>query len=174
MAEPTALTPAATAELLNAAAVTLRAEIEAIPRAALRWHPAPGEWCVHEVVGHLIETERRGFAGRIRVILGGENPKLATWDQVQVARDRRDCERDIASLLNEFHELREASVALVRGLTAAQVERGGDHETVGWLRVHDLLHEWAHHDRNHLKQIMANVQSFVWPHMGNARRFSEG
>jgi len=27
-------------------------------------------------------------------------------------------------------------------------------------------------DRNHLRQILANVQAFAWPHMGNARRFS--
>jgi hypothetical protein len=38
--------------------------------------------------------------------------------------------------------------------------------------VADLLHEWVHHDRNHLKQLLANVQAFVWPHMGNAQRFS--
>lgn len=33
------------------------------------WHPAEGEWCVNEVLGHLIEAEARGFAGRIRQIL---------------------------------------------------------------------------------------------------------
>jgi hypothetical protein len=33
-------------------------------------------------------------------------------------------------------------------------------------------YEWVHHDRNHLRQILANVQAFAWPHMGNARRFS--
>ena len=30
------------------------------------WRPAPGEWSANECVGHLIEAERRGFAGRIR------------------------------------------------------------------------------------------------------------
>jgi hypothetical protein len=43
---------------------------------------------------------------------------------------------------------------------------------VGHLRIGDLLHEWVHHDRNHHKQMLANVQAFVWPHMGNAQRFS--
>lgn len=36
----------------------------------------------------------------------------------------------------------------------------------------DLLQEWLHHDGNHLRQIMAAVQDFVWPAMGNAQRFS--
>lgn len=160
------------AELLRVVPTALRAEVAALPAATLSWHPAPGEWCAKEVVGHLIEAEQRGFAGRIRVILAGDSPQLAAWDQVQVARDRRDCERNVADLVNEFLRLREASVALVGGLRDTDLQRGGHHPKVGFLRVQDLLHEWVHHDRNHMKQIMANVQAFVWPHMGNAQRFS--
>jgi len=168
-----AMTPKEAAELLGAASATLRAEVAALPAATLSWHPALGEWCVKEVVGHLIEAEQRGFAGRIRIILAGDSPRLATWDQVQVARDRRDCGRNMTDLLDEFSKLRDGSVTLVRDLKDADLGRGGDHPQVGYLRVQDLLHEWVHHDRNHLRQIMANVQAFVWPHMGNARRFSQ-
>ena len=151
----------------------MRAELTALPAPALSWHPGPGEWCVKEVLGHLIEAERRGFAGRIRIILDGDNPSLATWDQVAVARDRRDCERDLPELLGELSGLRDASLALVTGLRHADLGRGGHHPKVGYLRVLDLLHEWIHHDRNHFRQILANVQAFVWPHMGNAQRFSQ-
>jgi hypothetical protein len=38
--------------------------------------------------------------------------------------------------------------------------------------VEDLLHEWVHHDGNHLRQALGNVQAYVWPKMGNARRFT--
>ena len=41
-----------------------------------------------------------------------------------------------------------------------------------WLRVEDILHEWVHHDRNHIKQIHGNVQAWAWPHMGNTQKFS--
>jgi hypothetical protein len=50
--------------------------------------------------------------------------------------------------------------------------RSARHPTVGRLSIAELLAEWVHHDRNHLKQIFANVQAYVWPHMGNAQRFS--
>ena len=43
---------------------------------------------------------------------------------------------------------------------------------VGPLTVSDLLQEWVHHDRNHARQMMANVQAYAWPHMGNAQKFS--
>jgi hypothetical protein len=168
------LAPSEVARLLEAAAAAIRAELAALPDDVLGWHPAPGEWCAKEVLGHLIESERRGFAGRIRLIVGGDEPSLEGWDQGEVARARRDCERSAAELVVEFDALRRDSVGLVAGLRAADLERGGRHPKVGHLRVGDLLHEWVHHDRNHLRQMLANIQAAAWPHMGNARRFSTG
>src|SRR2546425_1017037 len=52
--------------------------------------------------------------------------------------------------------------------------RGGLHPQVGRLTVDELLHELVHHDGNHLRQALGNVQAYVWPHMGNARRFTPG
>ena len=169
-----ALAPSEVARLLESAAAAIRAEVGALGDDVLAWHPAPGEWCAKEVLGHLIESERRGFAGRIRLIMSGDEPGLEAWDQAAIARARRDCERPAAALIAELDGFRRDSVALVAGLRAADLERAGKHPTVGHLRVGDLLHEWVHHDRNHLRQLLANVQAAAWPHMGNARRFSTG
>jgi hypothetical protein len=168
----TALAPPLVAKLLQSAVALLRAEVAALPEPLRVFHPAPGEWCAKEVVGHLIEAERRGFAGRIRIILGADTPPLESWDPPEVARARRDCERDAEDLLRELSRLRDDSVALVAQLQPRDLERGGAHPKVGHLRVADLLQEWVHHDRNHLKQLLANVQAYVWPHMGNAQRFA--
>jgi DinB family protein len=168
----TPLAPRIVAGLLESAVATLRAEIAALPESLLAFHPAPGEWCVKEVIGHLIEAERRGFAGRIRIILGGDTPKLESWDQAEVARGRGDCTRDARDLIDELARMRTDSASLTRGLGEADLPRAGLHPKVGLLRVGDLLHEWVHHDRNHLKQILANVQEYAWPHMGNAQGFA--
>ena len=167
-----AYTPAQAAQLLDAGRVVIETEVAALPPAVLTWRPAPGEWCVLEVIGHLIETEERGFAGRIRSILAEERPQFRAWDPDAVAQARRDAERDPGELLKEFTDRRRASVALVETLTAADLARGGDHPEVGWLMAGDLLHEWIHHDANHLRQILANVQAYTWPQMGNAQHFS--
>jgi hypothetical protein len=168
------ITPRQTADLLRASAAAIRVELTALEPPVLAWHPEPGEWCAKEVVGHLIEAESRGFAGRIRQIVeAATEPHFASWDPAAVARERRDCEREAPALLDELERLRAASVELVAGLREADLGRGGHHPTVGYLRVGDLLHEWVHHDRNHLKQILSNVQAYTWPHMGNAQKFSE-
>ena len=108
---------------------------------------------------------------RIRILLARQQPNLETWDPPAVAAARRDCERKPADLLDEFMELRESSLDLVSGLRPEDLSRSGQHVTVGRLAVVDVLHEWVHHDRNHLKQLLSNVQARVWPEMGNASRF---
>jgi hypothetical protein len=167
------LAPRDAAACLQASLAGLRAVLAGLPPGAATWHPAPGEWCANEVIGHLIEAEGRGFAGRIRTILAAaEAPRFTGWEPADVARARGDCARPPAALLEELAGLREASAALVAGLSPADYGKGGHHPTVGFLTIGDLLHEWVHHDANHVKQILGNVQESVWPHMGNARRFS--
>ena len=157
------------ARLLESTCALVEAEMTALGDEGSRWHYKAGEWCVNECVGHLIEAEKRGFSGRIRDILAGK--PVHSWDQAQVARDRHDCDRVSQSLWMEFMGLRHDSIALVRSLKPADLDKGGVHPTVGMLRVRDLLQEWVHHDRNHTKQLLAVQQERVYPHMGNAQRF---
>jgi DinB superfamily len=169
MTEP--FSPAEIAALLESAVAVIRTEVEALPKAVTTFHPEEVEWSINEVMGHLIETERRGFAGRIRILLATKDPQLEGWDQNEVARGRRDDLKPAAKLVAELERMRAESVVLVRGLKPGDLTRGGQHPKVGWLRVEDLLQEWVHHDRNHIKQIFGNVQAFAWPHMGNAQKF---
>jgi len=160
--------------LLTAALEAIRGEYSRLPRRVLAFRPAPEEWSILEVLGHLIEAEQRGFAGRIRLILAQDGRTLERWDPDQVARDRRDWEKDPSVLLGEFVRRREVSLQLVERLRDADLDKRGEHPTVGTLTVNDILHEWVHHDRNHIAQMTANVQACAWPHMGNAQKFSTG
>jgi hypothetical protein len=171
--ESRALAVVEIARLLEVAPVVLDTELRAAGDELASWPPAPGEWSMKACVGHLIEAERRGFAGRIRIILASDRPALETWDQPAVALARRDHERPMESLLGEFRSLRSESVSLVRAITPAGLDRVGLHPEVGELRVGDLLAEWVHHDRNHVRQALAIAQDRVWLQMGNARRFSD-
>ena len=170
-----ALDAAAIAALLAATAATVAEELRALGADA-GWRPAAGEWSASECVGHLIEAERRGFAGRIRTILaapvGGGPTMLAGWDPPAVAAARRDHERPPGELVDEFVALRTDSVVLVRGLTDDDLGRSGRHPQVGELRVGELIGEWVHHDRNHVRQMLAVTQARVWDQMGNSQRFS--
>ena len=54
------LSPREVANALRAELLAVRVECTALSPTVLRWHPAPGEWCVLSVLGHLIEAEERG------------------------------------------------------------------------------------------------------------------
>ena len=84
------LAPERIADLLAASATTVVAELLALGDEG-GWRPEPGEWSANECVGHLIEAERRGFAGRIRIILAGPPGGMAAlegWDPPAVADAR--------------------------------------------------------------------------------------
>jgi len=93
--------PADIAALLESAVAIIRAEVEALPKAVAIFHPGEDEWSVNEVIGHLIEAERRGFAGRIKNLLATKDPQLEGWDQNEVARGRRDDMKPTAKLVAE-------------------------------------------------------------------------
>ncbi|MGI8609447.1 MAG: DinB family protein [Candidatus Dormibacteria bacterium] len=76
------------------------------------WRPAEGDWCIKECIGHMIETEAHGFAGRIRRILAEPGLTERGWDQAQVQRDRQDHRRPLAALLDSFGEMRVESIQL--------------------------------------------------------------
>jgi len=158
------------ADLIAASGDAVARELDALGEDA-GFHHGPGEWCAKEVVGHIIEAERRGFAGRIRHFLAADGPDTPAWDQEAVERERRDCERDAAALRDELLALRGESVALVRSLQPEQLARWGTHPKVGRVTVRDLIHEWVHHDRNHARQLLAIAQERVYPHMGASQGF---
>lgn len=166
------MTPAEVAGVLEVSGEAYARLLRSLPAEVATWKPKPDEWCINEVIGHIAEAESRGFAGRIRVILDQDEPTLQRWDQPAVAAARHDCEKTPGDLLWEFEPLRRDSLELVRSLKAEELQRAGIHPAVGRLTVEDLLHEWIHHDANHLRQAYANLQAYVWPKMGNAQKFS--
>lgn len=161
------------AALLRVTPAILQRELEALPVEITQFHPAPGEWSINEVLGHMIEAEQRGFAGRIQRILAEGQHICQTWDPNQVAETRGDTAKPATALWQTFATLREQSIALVLTLQPEQFTRSGQHPSVGELSIRDLLYEWVYHDRNHFKQIESNLQVWLWPQLGNAQRFYE-
>ncbi|NQV07548.1 DinB family protein [bacterium] len=165
------LDPSRLADLLGASTTAILAELSALDEEGSSFRPAEGEWCAKEVVGHLIEADTRGFAGRIREITSGS--ALAAWDQAGVAAARRDDERTLVAITAEFETGRALSITLLRSLTPDDLTMTGIHPDIGEVAIADIIQEWVFHDRDHLKQMLENTRKMVWPHLGATRRFSE-
>ena len=102
----------------------VRAFLAALPadRAAHRY--APDKWTVHEVVAHVIDSERV-FAYRALCVARGEAVDLPGFDENAYADALGDDPATLAALGEEFALVRRANLMLFRRFdTAAWARRG--------------------------------------------------
>lgn len=76
---------------------------------------APGKWSVKEVVGHIADTERI-FAYRAMRIARGDQTPLEGFEQDDYVRGARFGARKLADIVEEYADVRQASLALFRSL----------------------------------------------------------
>lgn len=125
--------------------------------ADLRTRPAPGEWSVLELIGHLTDAELVSSA-RYRWILAEDEPAIAAYDQDLWATRLRHNEADPGSLLDLFDALRTANLALWRGTPADQRSRIGMHAERGPESYALTFRLMAGHDRFHLDQARRTLE----------------
>jgi DinB superfamily len=137
---------------LRATQVVLRALVEGVEEVRLRRRPAPGEWAIIEVVGHLADTEERALA-RVRRMLAEENPELAPFDQEALAEERHYLEQELDEELARLERLRAKHLALLVGLDGPSWERTGRHGEHGQMSLELYETHVAAEEVDHLAQI---------------------
>jgi len=85
---------------------------------------AADKWTVAQVVGHMADTERV-FAYRLLRIARGDTTPLAGFDENAWQLEAGFESRTLASVVAELKAVRQASLALIRSLDAAAIEREG-------------------------------------------------
>lgn len=116
--------------------------------------PAPGEWTLKQVVGHLTDSERV-FSYRILRFSRGDLTPLAPFDQDQFVAAAGFNDRPLADLLDELAALRRATVYLVASLPpASELIRGVAFQ--GETSVRAIAWITLGHERKHLNDIKQN------------------
>ncbi len=123
--------------------------ISGVDNEMLSRRPSEQEWCVKEIVGHMLETDLL-FAKRVSILLQEQGvPDLTTpippW-KLQEGKGYEQMPTD--ELLERLRQTRRASLAIVRDLKADQWSRRGTLRGTStslldlgtWLANHDLGH----------------------------------
>jgi FMN phosphatase YigB (HAD superfamily) len=118
----------------------------------LKRKPAPGEWCLAEILCHLRDVEREIYLPRFRKILAEENPFLASIETEPWAEQRNYAAQDGLKALEEFTRARKEALELLDGLQD-EWSRRGTHATIGSISLLELAANSARHDRTHIQQI---------------------
>ncbi|MGH9530826.1 MAG: DinB family protein [Terriglobales bacterium] len=131
----------------------ITAAVAGLDDATLRRKPAPGKWCILEILGHLSDIEVL-YGYRLRQMLADKEPVIAPIDQDHWARNLGYLEATPNELLEAYQAARRANLRLLRRLKLADLEKGAFHpELKRKVTVADLVGMMAAHDPNHRSQI---------------------
>jgi len=111
--------------------------------------PAPGEWSVTQIIGHLHDVDIvYGF--RWRLALTEESPFYPGYDEGRWAQLPR---LPFWQLLNAWEGLRATNSALLNSLSEDQLKRTGLHGEQGAETIDIMVRKVAGHDIAHLNQL---------------------
>jgi uncharacterized damage-inducible protein DinB len=103
-------------QLLNA--------LDSLTDAQARFKPAPKEWSIKEVVGHLNDVERV-FSYRLLRISRGDQTPLPGFEQNDFVRAAEFDTFALLDLLSEFEFLRRANILAIRNMSGEAIDRRG-------------------------------------------------
>lgn len=124
----------------------------------VRTRPAPAEWSVLEIAGHMLDGELVSSA-RYRWILAQDEPTLVGYDQDLWVERLRHAEADPEEVLELFEVLRTANLSLWARSSEADRARIGLHEERGPESFELTFRLIAGHDRNHLNQARKTLDA---------------
>ena len=148
----------------------VRALVEGASAASME-AAAEGDWSPHDVVAHLLITQRIGALDRIHSMVEQERPLLLNRDENEELARSGYGNRTPADLLDEFAERRHADVAWLRTLEDSGWARDGEHSAAGHVTADEMLFHAAHHDLVHLAQLARMLAARFEPHRGGMRMF---
>ncbi len=145
-------------DAFEAAPAQFIAAIEGLSDTQLLCMSAHGEWCIHEVLVHLPDSETFGYE-RLRRVIAEDKPNLAAYDEAVWAVHLNYCACDYKLALALFAAQRHSSAALLRSLPASAWERTGMHTERGEMSLYDIFSLYLSHGNAHLRQIEQIKQS---------------
>jgi len=145
-------------ENLQEKLVSTPAFIRTFPESKLITPCKPGEWTIKEILAHILDTERI-FSYRALRFARNDATALTGFEQDGYVPYTRADQRSLASLLEEYAAVRQASLSLFDSLDEAAFARTG---TVDGNRVSVRALAWmiAGHEIHHLNSIRTNYQDF--------------
>ena len=131
----------------------IAAAVSGLPDKVLRYKPAPDQWSILEVLGHVADVEIV-YAHRLRQMLADAAPTIAPMDQNAWAQHLGYLETPAPELIAVYGLIRLHNLRLLRRLKPGDLEKGAFHPELNRrLTVGELIERIAKHGASHLGQI---------------------
>lgn len=140
--------------LLQTQAAALKSLLSTVTDEQANVRPAPGEWSIKEVLGHICDTERILSYRALRIARGDITP-LAGFEQDDYVNGTDFSVRPLADLLEEFEAARRANYLCFRAFTPAEIDRRGTASNYPFS-VRALLYILVGHVNHHINSLQTD------------------
>ncbi len=162
MSTPTHAAPLEWAQRLRALPAEVRAVVEPLDDRAQRARPAPGEWSVIEILGHLVDKLEL-WRERVDRIVREERPFLPGYDQDASVRDRGYQSANGTALLAAVADACERFAVTTAALSEDMLAREGVHGEMGRITLRDCVAMPVEAATAHLAQMRAAIAEATRP-----------
>ncbi len=112
---------------------------------------APGKWSIKQIIGHITDHERIMTYRALRFSRNDKTP-LPGYDQNLLVENSRFDEQSLHQLINDFENVRNATISFIKSLSPEQLLRTG----TAWkyeLTVEEFLKATIGHELHHIEVI---------------------
>lgn len=145
----------------------IRKLLRGLTEKQLETKPAPGKWCIKEIVAHLADGEVI-LGSRYRFIGAHDRPPLPGYDQDAFVERLGPMNAKAADLADDFAMARAVNLGLFERLPREAWDRVGLHAERGEESIRTTVATYAGHDRIHLAQI-ETIRTGLFPKAGKKR-----
>ena len=136
---------------MNTTHAALHNALKDLSEAQAEARPAPGEWSIKEVIGHISDTERI-FAYRALRFARNDATPLAGFEQDDYVASGAFNTRTLADLLGELDAVRAATLAFFSSCSAEALLRRGT-ASGNVMSARAFLFALAGHEDHHLASL---------------------
>jgi hypothetical protein len=143
-----------TMALLARTPATLNAFLRELPDLLTRQNEGGDTWSAYDIVGHLVYAERTDWMPRVKMILEfGETRAFEKFDRLGQVKESKG--KSLPQLLDDFTRVRAENLNELRALNlqTEDLNRRGQHPSLGVVTLSQLLATWVAHDLTHLHQL---------------------
>ena len=117
------------------------------------YRPDSEQWCLLEIICHLLDEEREDFRMRLQTVLEAPFKHPPLIDPENWVISRKYMEQDFKKKLTDFKEERKASIKYLKSLENPNWKNYYEHPALGNVDGHHFLRNWLAHDYLHIRQI---------------------
>ena len=117
------------------------------------WKANANEWCLLEVVCHLVDEEILDFRTRVKAALEPQKYPFESIDPIGWVIEKEYLKQDYSSKTQEWVEQRKKSIEWLTALQNPVWHNSLQHPKLGPISAEEFLTNWLAHDHIHIRQI---------------------